>query len=676
MKNNYFTQFGFLSIAIFLFGSLQAQTTILFQNFEASKTTIPTGWAQQQAAADPNNNGWVFGNSFSGVFSSSIPAHTNYALVDDYDNNTSVITNNDTLYTPSFCCVGHSHVFVSFDLYNYVYNYSEIANLIISTNAGKTWTVINSGSLPNTNSAWQDSLVYDISSYAANQANVMLAFTYFDGVPNSYSIPGAGIAIDNIDVFAPLNYDLSVTTKNFPYFMQANTSYTFKGMIENSGGDSIVSMHLNYNINNGTVQSDNITGIAGFNGLTAYNFTHSIPFKPTSLGVYTIKLWTDSINGTNSNQEASDTLTITNVQVLDTLLPKMVLIEDFTENSCPPCIQHEHYLDSLLAINQNICIPVRYHVSWPTPTVDCIDSVTNTPFVTPRVNYYGLTTIPLGMIDGSSPFYNYYDTLSSSDLKTEASIGSPFSIEITSCNFDVSINTFSLTAGIKSHAIMPAGLVAQTILTVDTLKYAIDQSSNDSISTFAPPIGTTIGGTPDNYYPLILNFPQVAEDMMPTYQGKSLAAFTPGQTEIINVSWKKNHPWSSDKSKYAYDSTGVHLTVFIEDATTKYIYQATSLSLVTAPLSLNQISNNIGNVRVYPNPFNNETNVVYNLNQSQNVDIEVWNMMGQNVLYISAGKQTEGEHKVVISKDNLQPGMYFLRLVTDGGFAIQKLEIQ
>jgi len=275
--------------------------------------------------------------------------------------------------------------------------------------------------------------------------------------------------------------------------------------------------------------------------------------------------------------------------------------------------------------------------------------------------------VPDARLDGSidvSPA-----ALGTSDINNEHIKGSPFWIQITACTYDTVTNIYSLTAGIKSHIAMPAGLVAQTMLTVDTIKYAADQSTEDPPSSFGG------SGYPLSWYQYVLNFPQVAEAMLPSSAGKILGAFAAGQTQTITVSWTKNRPWGSSPKTYLYDSVGFHMTVFVQDNTTKYIYQASTAPNPMA-LGVSEISNNVGNVRVYPNPFNNEATVVYNLNQLQNVNIEVWNLMGQKVMTLGQGKQAQGRHEVVIGKDNLQAGMYLLRLVTDQGIAVQKIEIQ
>ncbi len=145
-------------------------------------------------------------------------------------------------------------------------------------------TVVN---FPN-NGGWVDSALYDISSVAANQANVKVAFTYYNG----YGSPGngyvaVGMGVDNSDIYAPPSYDLSTVSQNAPLFVQVGKPYTLSGAIDNFGGTAITQMQMNYKVIGYTIsQSQVISGIVGFNALTQVTWTlNSIPWTPPLLQV-------------------------------------------------------------------------------------------------------------------------------------------------------------------------------------------------------------------------------------------------------------------------------------------------------------------------------------------------------------------------------------------------------
>jgi hypothetical protein len=693
MKKSYLFQLSLLAGSLFSFASMQGQTTIIFQNFAASKTVIPTGWTQELPASE-TNKGWVFGNKFTGGFSKNIPAHGYYALVDDYDNNTSGANNNDTLYSPSFSCVGHDHVFISFDANVPNANYNEYQDVVVSSDGGMTWTSLTGGyglywNTDATGFGWQDSLEYDISQYAANQPNVMVAFSYNNGNP-SQNGAGGGMAVANIDVFSPYSYDLSTQSQNLPYLMQVGTSYTFTGAVENFGGDSIVTMHMNYSVNGGATQTDAITAIASFSSLTLYTFTHNIPFKPTAPGSYTVKFWADNFNGNSADGfHPNDTLKAV-FTAISAIQPKVALLEEFMNASCDPCMYATPNVDSVSANNLAKCNVIRYHVDF--PGRDFMDDETWTPFVNARATYYSVAGVPDAKLDGTDYYPGYGPGgLSSANVRQTAAVGSPFAIDITSATYTLATNTFALSANITSYGTFPAGIVAQVVLTVDTITYKLDQSDEDPQGTFAPPIGTTTGGTNDSLYPGLLAFPSVAEGMLTPAGGTALLAFTTSSSQTISASWKVSHPWGSnsrgtDKTlgdSTMYDSTkAVHLTVFLQDTKGEptlgvpalYVYQSASsqLSYVTG---MQEIANGVL-FAMYPNPASGTATVIYELAQEQNVKVEVMNLMGETLSATELGISSAGKHKFTIHAENLASGIYMVRFSTNTSSMTQRLVIQ
>ncbi|MCB2199198.1 AGE family epimerase/isomerase [bacterium] len=77
--------------------------------------------------------------------------------------------------------------------------------------------------------------------------------------------------------------------------------------------------------------------------------------------------------------------------------------------------------------------------------------------------------------------------------------------------------------------------------------------------------------------------------------------------------------------------------------------------VVTLPGSMNLLP-------AYPNPFNGTTTVRYQLDQPMFIDLRVVNMLGQEVAWLSRGKQTSGVHEVSFTSEMLASGTYFVLL--------------
>ncbi|MCP4634100.1 MAG: T9SS type A sorting domain-containing protein [candidate division Zixibacteria bacterium] len=67
----------------------------------------------------------------------------------------------------------------------------------------------------------------------------------------------------------------------------------------------------------------------------------------------------------------------------------------------------------------------------------------------------------------------------------------------------------------------------------------------------------------------------------------------------------------------------------------------------------------------YPNPFNAQTTIKYDLLNAGVIDLSVYNIMGQKVEVLFKGEQTTGNHEVVWNAQNYASGIYFYKLTTD-----------
>lgn len=78
----------------------------------------------------------------------------------------------------------------------------------------------------------------------------------------------------------------------------------------------------------------------------------------------------------------------------------------------------------------------------------------------------------------------------------------------------------------------------------------------------------------------------------------------------------------------------------------------------------------------YPNPFNPSTTIQYTLPQQVQVQLEVYNMVGQRVRTLLAGQQQEaGTHAVRFDASALSSGVYFVRLQAGSFQQIQKITL-
>jgi uncharacterized repeat protein (TIGR01451 family) len=75
----------------------------------------------------------------------------------------------------------------------------------------------------------------------------------------------------------------------------------------------------------------------------------------------------------------------------------------------------------------------------------------------------------------------------------------------------------------------------------------------------------------------------------------------------------------------------------------------------------------------YPNPFNNETTISFELAKESHVRVEIYDIQGRLVQTLADGWHAGGPHRVVWQAHHQASGIYFVRLQAQGFSAVQKI---
>jgi hypothetical protein len=75
----------------------------------------------------------------------------------------------------------------------------------------------------------------------------------------------------------------------------------------------------------------------------------------------------------------------------------------------------------------------------------------------------------------------------------------------------------------------------------------------------------------------------------------------------------------------------------------------------------------------YPNPFNPTTSITYNVPQSGNVTLAVYNTIGQQVAMLVNGNVTAGIHTATFNAKSLPSGAYFYKLQQGSSVMVKKM---
>src|SRR5690606_13558736 len=77
----------------------------------------------------------------------------------------------------------------------------------------------------------------------------------------------------------------------------------------------------------------------------------------------------------------------------------------------------------------------------------------------------------------------------------------------------------------------------------------------------------------------------------------------------------------------------------------------------------------------FPNPFNPTTTVAYELRNSGNIDLAIYNALGQRVAVVHNGFKTAGRHQATFDASRLGSGVYFVRMAAENRIFTHKMTL-
>ena len=262
-------------------------------------------------------------------------------------------------------------------------------------------------------------------------------------------------------------------------------------------------------------------------------------------GTHQIELQRAFFNSSSQQVEViKDSLIILNI-ILEEIPPSnVVLIEDFANVSCVPCVTSNKIIESLTTVTygHSKLVAIKYPTNFPSPndpfylanTVDCNS----------RISYYNVFFAPTTVVDGIER------PISTDSISVIAAVDQRLTKELR-FRMDVTSSVvgteYLITVTVK--VINGAGVdfsnsVLQTVVTETDIEFATPPGSN----------GET-------------KFYDVMRAMLPSNSGQSLNGMSQTEEVVFQRQTRINPSWVVNN---------LHVIAFIQNTNTKEIYQACS----------------------------------------------------------------------------------------------------
>ena len=609
----------FITFILFAFAGLKAQI-IFSEDFQGG--AIPAGWTQQTKATD---GGWKVGDSASMSYQDfTIYSHTKFACTNDWECDCN--KSNDMLITPVLDFTNYTKIQLSFDALLWGVSYldgsgMEAGLIKASIDGGSTWNFLDS-IRPGLWINW----IVDLSSFAGKD-NVKLAFVYNDAGKRMY-----GLAIDNVKIYIPYDYDMSASNIIFPMVSRTG-SKAITGYILNRGALTVDHMNINYQIDNSPVVSETVNNL-NLKSAEYHNFTFSNNWNAAKSGNYIIKVWASNINGKTDQNTDNDGMEIErNIFKVG----KPVLVEYFTSASCYYCSVFDPGMEKIIAQDNDFVIGLAYHNLLNGNPDPMFNSSNSNDFYI-RYNYYSVEGFPSAYINGKFSSNLLYDN-SEYDLGQNTSKDTI--IEIKNPMAKLSGDNLTFSADFVADKKISANLKAFMAIIEQEIDFDFSPGTN----------GQT-------------NFPWVMRKMIPNSLGTALpSSLNIGDSKTISGSWKVDAT--------IYNRNQLKVIFFVQNYTTKEMLWA---AMLQPTMGIHE-NKNVNIETIFPNPAKDQTTIYFNLTKPENINLQIRNMLGEVVFTKNLGLISVGKSNYTLNVENLNSGYYSVELINANGCAVKKLSI-
>ena len=437
--------------------------------------------------------------------------------------------------------------------------------------------------------------------------------------------------------------------------------HTITGVISNQGSEQITSFDLIYTVDGGIPQSTTINAQISPNGGT-YNFTHDIPWTISSGGnAYDVCVWAENLNGSFDDQNPDNDQLCHNIISATTGAVRTVLLEEFTGTWCSSCINGPVVMDQIHDLYPDDVVMVSIHDGDAMEFDDGIASGFNTP-------YYPSAMIDRTLRNGDEWEFRF-DWEWIDVVEDHFSMYTPVEVSMWH-GYDPVTREITMTLTADFVDVAAGDMRFVTMIVEDSLVgegEGWDQKNGYNNVPGHPyyGAGNPVVGFVHNH--VLRAVPSGAFGNSGIVPAEVFASESYSETITYTLPDNFNESKISMIGFLAYYGTEIGSREVLNAATMDLHEEGT--------VGLGEVQA-VKNFKIFPNPSNELVNIMFDQATELDTKIFVYDVCGKQVDVISEkATMMEGTQHYSYNTRNLEPGLYFVTIITDDKAQTKRLVI-
>jgi hypothetical protein len=496
------------------------------------------------------------------------------------------------------------------------------------------------------------------------------------------------------------NYDAALTKLIIDPVVKKATNITLKGNLANYGKNDLSSLDVYYTIDSGTKVKGTLSTLNTTNSGGVETFDFPTPLNFTTSGYKVIKAWTEKPNLRPDENNLNDTLTV-NIFVNEGIAgTKRVLLEEGSGGWCGYCPDGHLRMRDILASNNKVVAVVHHNGDG---MVNTQSSLINTAYA---------TGYPYGVVDRT--LYTDQTTVGLNrglwDAKATENLNAitPVNISIVNKTYNAATRTLSYT--VKADFVddaLPGDMRITSIISEDNVRGPMISPTSTTWSqhNYYSSMDASAGGSAHEFYnePAYFygyNHRHVAKTILPSAWGNAgvipnaplkgssyTQNFTYTLPAVVSVSatdfpsntgiytpFQNTYPGEANNKIGATSIIGL-VSYYNTDVTKCKVINVNETPALWSTSAKEEFKSAYFS-NVFPNPTTGITQIDFKLSSTDNLTIELFDIMGKSVKTIKNGSFASGDHSIFFDTENIENGVYFLKLSSTNYTATHKLAIQ